>query len=67
VPDRIVLLPVPPADQATVARYVRFVELKAPDQKPTPLQAKIHKILRNLGFRVDVIDNMQEARDAFKG
>lgn len=53
VPDRIVLMP---------GGRVRFVELKAPGEKPTPLQAKIHDRLRALGFEVDVIDSMEAAR-----
>lgn len=53
VPDRIVLLP---------GGRIRFVELKAPGKKPTPLQAKIHEQLRALGFEVDVIDSVEAAR-----
>ena len=56
VPDRICLLP---------GGVVRFVELKAPGKKPTPLQAKVHTMLRDLGFRVDVIDNVGDARAYF--
>jgi hypothetical protein len=33
-----------------------FVELKTTGKKPTPIQNVIHKKLRALGFRVEVID-----------
>lgn len=53
VPDRLVLLP--------EGRAV-FVELKAPNKKPTEAQARTHEYLRALGFRVEVIDDAEEAR-----
>lgn len=53
VPDRIVLMP---------GGRIKFVELKAPGEKPTPLQAKVHAKLRALGFDVDVIDSVEVAR-----
>ena len=51
MPDRIVLLP-----KGTFA----FVELKAPNKKPRPLQVVRHKLLMGLGFRVYVIDEMEQ-------
>ena len=48
VPDRIILLP---------GRRVAFAELKAPGEKPRPLQAARIRQLNALGFRVYVIDN----------
>lgn len=48
VPDRIVLLP---------GMKFAFVEVKAPREKPRPLQLSRHKLLRRLGFRVYVLDN----------
>ena len=48
VPDRIVLLP---------HGKFAFVEVKAPGEKPRPLQLSRHKLLRSLGFRVYVLDN----------
>lgn len=56
VPDRIKLFPVPPEHQAIVARYFRFAEYKAPNQKPRPGQVREHARLRAMGFTVDVID-----------
>ena len=54
-PDRIVLLP--------GARIV-FVELKDEGKKPTPLQVRVHKRLKALGFRVEVLDS-KESIDEF--
>jgi hypothetical protein len=33
-----------------------FVEVKAPGEKPRPLQLARHKLLRELGFKVYVLD-----------
>ena len=48
VPDRIVLLP---------GGKMAFVEVKAPGEKPRPLQLARHRLLRRLGFRVYVLDD----------
>lgn len=37
-----------------------FVELKTTKQKPRPLQLIMHQKLRNLGFRVEVIDSVKQ-------
>ena len=47
VPDRLVLLP---------KGHLAFVELKAPGQKPRPLQVKRIKQLRALGYLAYCID-----------
>lgn len=47
MPDRIALMP--------GGRFA-FVEVKAPGEKPRPLQIARHKLLRRLGFRVYVLD-----------
>lgn len=47
VPDRIVLLP---------GRHFGFVEVKAPGQKPRPLQEARHRLMEKLGFHTHVID-----------
>ena len=39
---------------------VIFVELKTTNQKPRPLQIAIHDKLRKLGFRVEVIDTVEQ-------
>ena len=47
MPDRLILLP---------NGRCGFVEVKAPGQKPRPLQVARHELLRHLGFEVHVID-----------
>ena len=51
VPDRLVLL---------LGGKCAFVELKAPGKKPRPLQLARHKALMKLGFRVYIIDRMEQ-------
>ena len=48
MPDRLVLLP---------DGHVGFAEVKAPGMKPRTLQLSRHRLLRNLGFRVYVLDD----------
>ena len=57
VPDRLVCLP---GDRAV------FVELKAPGKAPRPIQ--IHQIgmLKQLGFRVEVIDSKEQVDEFVK-
>ncbi|KGI42494.1 VRR-NUC domain-containing protein [Clostridium tetani] len=50
VPDRIILLP--------QGRIV-FIELKAPGKKPRSIQKYRIKELKNLGFRVEIIDSIE--------
>lgn len=50
MPDRLLLLP--------HGRFA-FVEVKAPNQKPRPLQLSRHRLLRRLGFRVYVLDALE--------
>ena len=51
MPDRMVLLP---------NERRGFVEVKAPGEKPRPLQLSRHRLLRRLGFRVYVLDNAEQ-------
>lgn len=51
MPDRIVLLP---------GGRMGFVEVKAPDKKPRPLQASRHELLKRLGYRVYVLDRPEQ-------
>ena len=51
MPDRMVLLP---------DGKLSFVEVKAPGEKPRPLQIRRHKQLRQLGFRVAVLDDPEQ-------
>lgn len=48
VPDRLILLP---------GGIVAFAEIKASGSKPRPLQDRRHEMLRQLGFKVYVIDD----------
>ncbi len=51
VPDRIILMP---------EGRIAFVEVKAPGEKPRPLQLSRHKLLRRLGFKVYVLDALED-------
>ncbi len=51
MPDRLVLLP---------GGHIGFVEVKAPGEKPRPLQLSRHGLLRRLGFKVYVLDEEQQ-------
>ena len=51
MPDRLVLLP---------DGHIAFVELKAPGKKLRLLQLARHRLLRSLGFRVYVIDSVEQ-------
>ncbi|MHB1154529.1 MAG: VRR-NUC domain-containing protein [Eubacteriales bacterium] len=51
MPDRIILLP---------GGRMAFVEVKAPGKKPRPLQLVRHGLLRQLGFKVYVLDDEQQ-------
>ena len=51
VPDRIAMFP---------DGKIAFVEVKAPGEKPRPLQRARHELLRKLGFRVYVLDEIEK-------
>ena len=51
VPDRLLLFP---------EGKIAFVEMKAPGKHPTKLQRLRHAQLRDLGFRVYVIDSVHQ-------
>ena len=51
MPDRIVLLP---------HGLMAFVEVKAPGKKPRPLQVSRHGLLQRFGFKVYVLDDMNQ-------
>lgn len=50
LPDRMVLMP---------GGEIIFVELKTTGQKPRRIQVFMHNKLRNIGFRVEVIDSVE--------
>ena len=54
MPDRLVLMP---------KGKMFFAEMKAPGQKPRPVQVKRHEMLRNLGFKVYVVDGLEVMPD----
>ena len=51
LPDRLCLFP---------GHKIVFVELKTTGRKPRRIQAYMHKKLRALGFRVEVIDSVED-------
>jgi hypothetical protein len=51
MPDRLVLLP---------EGRIGFVEVKSPGEKPRPLQVARIGALRNLGFKVYVLDGAEQ-------
>lgn len=51
VPDKIVMLP---------GGRMGFVELKAPGKKPRPIQARRIQQMRKMGFKVFVVDGMEQ-------
>lgn len=51
MPDRLILLP---------DSHIGFAELKAPGKKPRPLQLSRHRLLREMGFAVYVIDDPEQ-------
>ena len=56
-PDRICLF---------LEERIFFVETKAPGKKPTPLQLKKHRELRELGFKVIIIDTLEDVEQFIK-
>lgn len=53
LPDRICLLP---------GGRIFFAEIKTTNKKPKPRQLIVHRQLRNLGFRVEVIDTSEQIK-----
>ena len=51
MPDRMILMP---------GGKIGLVEVKAPGRKPRPLQVKRHRQLRELGFKVFVLDDTRQ-------
>ena len=51
MPDRLVLLP---------GGVCAFVEVKAQNKKPRPLQKARHRLLQKLGFKVYVLDDTEQ-------
>lgn len=51
LPDRLILMP---------GGRTYFAELKTTGKKPTARQLAVHEMLRDMGFRVDVIDSQED-------
>ena len=51
MPDRLLLLP---------GGRMAFVEVKAPGEKPRPLQITRHRLLTKLGFKIYVLDDPEQ-------
>lgn len=51
VPDRLVFLP---------GKHFGMVEVKAPGEKPRPLQMSRHRLLEKLGFKTYILDGMEQ-------
>lgn len=51
MPDRLIFLP---------GGKFALTEVKAPGEKPRPLQTSRHRLLRKLGFRVYVLDSPEQ-------
>ena len=51
MPDRLVIFP---------GGIIAFVEVKAPGKKPGALQLSRHRLLKRLGFRVYILDNIDD-------
>lgn len=51
MPDRLLLLP---------GGRMAFVEVKAPGEKPRPLQVARHRLLTELGFKVYALDDPEQ-------
>lgn len=51
MPDRLVMFP---------GGRIAFVEVKAPGEKPRPLQLSRMKLLRRMGFKAFVLDDIEQ-------
>ncbi len=58
VPDRIILLP---------QGKIGFVEVKAPHRKPRAIQTRRIEQLRELGFKVFVLDDVEQIKNVLEG
>jgi hypothetical protein len=57
LPDRLCLLP---------GGILFFAEIKTTKKEPSPIQRLIHRKLRKLGFRVEVIDTSAQIASILK-
>jgi len=57
IPDRLILLP---------GGVIFFAEIKNETYQPSPIQCKVHKIIRKLGQLVFIIRNNEELYEAIQ-
>ena len=57
LPDRLCMLP---------GGKVFFAEIKTTGEKPRKIQLYVHKKIRSLGFRVEVIDRSKQITEILK-
>lgn len=57
IPDRMLLLP---------GGYLVFAELKREGEKPRALQEYQHRKLRELGFKVEVVDTKEKLEEVMR-
>lgn len=62
VPDRLNLAVIPEELRELIGKYVCFIEYKKEGVKPSHAQLREHKRLRDMGFRVEVVDNVDLAK-----
>ena len=62
VPDRLVLAPVPEWIREIVGQYVVFIEFKRKGRKATAAQQREHDYLRTLGYRVEIVDSVEQGK-----
>jgi len=58
LPDRLILMP---------GGKVHFAELKSPGERPKPHQLAAHRLLRDLGFTLAVIDSAETLKTFLEG
>ena len=56
MPDRLVFLP----DGVKHSGHFGMIEVKAPGEKPRPLQLSRHRLLERIGFKVYVLDAVED-------
>ena len=59
-PDRLMMEPIPEHHRDIVSQYIYFVEFKKPGEKPRASQVREHERLRNLGYKVLIVDKKEK-------
>jgi len=61
VPDRLLLATVPGLLMPVLAQYICFAEFKRKGKLPTPVQIREIARLRALGYRVEILDSVEQS------